>query len=110
MKTLAPALILLTLSGCVTNKENSNLPKEWEFMWAMAFHVDTDPDTGLSRANCFKIRRYRAEPTSNDYAFIRYEQFNGEGWLRKSATLRRENDEWVWQDGDEPRCNIYFLG
>ena len=110
MKYLASALMSLALGGCVTNKENSDLPQEWEFMRAMAFHVDTDPSTGLSRANCFKIRRYHVQFASNDSAFIRYEQFNGEGWLRKSATLRRENDDWVWQDGDEPRCNIYFLG
>ena len=110
MKVIVSIFALVTLGGCATIKENSNLPSEWEFMRAMARHADTDPSTGLSRANCFKIRRYRAEPKSNEDAFIRYEQFNGEGWLRKSATIRREKDEWIWQDGDEPKCSIYFLG
>ena len=110
MKKSASAFAMIVLAGCVTKKENGNLPSEWAFMRAMAYHVDVDPDTGLTRANCFKIRRYRVEVPSDYSAFVRYEQFNGKGWSSKSATLRREGDEWVWQDGDEPRCNVYFLG
>ena len=106
MKVILSAACSIALCGCVTIKETVSLPSRTDFIFAQAYHIDVDPNTGMTRAHCNKIRKYRASASHKDMATVEYEEFSEQGWKKMKADLRKEGDQWIWVAGDPPKCSI----
>jgi hypothetical protein len=81
-----------------------------EFAQARQIHRVTGVGSN-GMVHCNRFRSYRTHPTPDPSTFqVTYREYRKAGpWAKMKAVLRREGDEWLWVDGDPPKCSIMIF-